>query len=140
MDTKCSRSIPDNGNSQSRGPEAGSARGASRNSKETTLAGDKNLGGGTQDPGQGGKEMSLPLFFIYLCVYVCVLQRSFPSLSLIFSISFVSLFDRNVKFDIVRFISLSLVGLYLLLAPTVRSSIQSPVFSQFSYFSLIPCI
>ena len=109
MDTKCSRSIPDNGNSQSRGPEAGSARGASRNSKETTLAGDKNLGGGTQDPGQGGKEMSLPLFFIYLCVYVCVLQRSFPSLSLIFSISFVSLFDRNVKFDIVRFINFSIL-------------------------------
>ena len=78
MDAKCGRSIPDSGNSQSRGPEVGSADGASRNSKKATLAGNKNLGVGTQDPGQGGKEMSLLLFFIYLCVYVCLLQRSFP--------------------------------------------------------------
>lgn len=84
MDTKCSRSIPDSGNSQSRGPEAGSARGASRNSKWGYSGWRQEPGGGTQDPGQGGKEMSLSLFFIYLCVYVCVLQRSFPSLSLIF--------------------------------------------------------
>ena len=111
MDTTCSRSIPDSGNSQSRRPEAGRADGGSRNSKEAPLAENKNLGGEAQDPGQGGKEMSLLLFFFYLflCVYVCALQRSFPSLSLILSISFVSLFDRNFKFNIVRFINFSIL-------------------------------
>ena len=73
MDTTCSRSIPDSGNSQSRRPEAGRADGGSRNSKEAPLAENKNLGGEAQDPGQGGKEMSLLLFFfICFCVCMCV--------------------------------------------------------------------
>ena len=48
-------------------------------------------------------------FYLFVCVYVCALQRSFPSLSLILSISFVSLFDRNFKFNIVRFINFSIL-------------------------------
>ena len=47
-----------------------SAYGCSRNSKEASLTGDKKVRGETLDPGQGGNERSLLLFFIYLCVGV----------------------------------------------------------------------
>lgn len=46
-----------------------SAYGCSRNSKEASLTGDKKVRGETLDPGQGGNERSLLLFF-YLFVWV----------------------------------------------------------------------